>query len=97
MLSGAEILDVMPRGKWLQVQTTQGWLLLNLGMGGEILLTRWDRQVVSMGRASLVQTSYRGILSNAPVHCSRRRSSPLADVPYAAKKRHGAVACPQFE
>ena len=38
-LSGAEIRDVRPRGKWLQVETTQGWLLLGLGMGGEILLT----------------------------------------------------------
>ena len=38
-LSGAEIRDVTPRGKWLRVETTQGWLLLNLGMGGEILLT----------------------------------------------------------
>jgi formamidopyrimidine-DNA glycosylase len=37
-LRGAEIRDVTPRGKWLQVETTQGWLLLNLGMGGEILL-----------------------------------------------------------
>ena len=41
-LTGAEILAVTPHGKWLQVQTTQGWLLLNLGMGGEILLTRRD-------------------------------------------------------
>jgi len=38
-LRSAEILDVTPRGKWLQVETTRGWLLLNLGMGGEILLT----------------------------------------------------------
>jgi formamidopyrimidine-DNA glycosylase len=38
-LTGAEIRDITPRGKWLQVETTQGWLLLNLGMGGEILLT----------------------------------------------------------
>ena len=32
-LVGAEILAVTPRGKWLQVETTQGWLLLNLGVG----------------------------------------------------------------
>ena len=38
-LTGARILTVTPRGKWLQVQTSKGWLLLNLGMGGEILLT----------------------------------------------------------
>jgi formamidopyrimidine-DNA glycosylase len=38
-LTGAEIRNVTTRGKWLQVETTQGWLLLGLGMGGEILLT----------------------------------------------------------
>jgi formamidopyrimidine-DNA glycosylase len=37
-LTGATILDVTHRGKWLFVETTQGWLLLNLGMGGEVLL-----------------------------------------------------------
>jgi formamidopyrimidine-DNA glycosylase len=41
-LTGAEIRDVTPRGKWLQVETTQGWLLVSLGMGGEILLTDWE-------------------------------------------------------
>ncbi|MFC2036879.1 Fpg/Nei family DNA glycosylase [Chloroflexota bacterium] len=41
-LTGAQILAVAPRGKWLQVKTTKGWLLLNLGMGGEILLTSRD-------------------------------------------------------
>ena len=38
-LLGTQILDVFPRGKWIFIETTQGWLLLNLGMGGEILLT----------------------------------------------------------
>jgi formamidopyrimidine-DNA glycosylase len=38
-LAGARLLDVTHRGKWLLVETTQGWLLLSLGMGGEILLT----------------------------------------------------------
>lgn len=37
-LSGATIEAVTPHGKWLQVRTTRGWLLLNLGMGGE---TEW--------------------------------------------------------
>ncbi|MEA3441727.1 MAG: DNA-formamidopyrimidine glycosylase family protein [Chloroflexota bacterium] len=37
-LTSAEILDVTNRGKWLFLETTRGWLLLNLGMGGEILL-----------------------------------------------------------
>jgi len=34
----ARILDVTCRGKWIFVETTRGWLLINLGMGGEILL-----------------------------------------------------------
>ncbi len=37
-LTGARLLEVTQRGKWLFVETTQGWLLLCLGMGGEILL-----------------------------------------------------------
>jgi formamidopyrimidine-DNA glycosylase len=41
-LTGARILDVTHRGKWLFVETTQGWLLLNLGMGGELLLVTHD-------------------------------------------------------
>lgn len=38
-LNGATIRDVSSHGKWIYVETDQGWLLLNLGMGGEILLT----------------------------------------------------------
>jgi len=38
-LIGACIKHVKHHGKWIQVETTQGWLLLNLGMGGEIILT----------------------------------------------------------
>jgi formamidopyrimidine-DNA glycosylase len=41
-LTGARIVDVSSHGKWLRVRTTQGWLLLGLGMGGEILLTDRD-------------------------------------------------------
>jgi len=37
-ISGAEIRDVFPRGKWIFINTDAGWLLINLGMGGEILL-----------------------------------------------------------
>src|SRR5512136_2566521 len=37
-LSGATLLGVTRHGKWVLVQTSQGWLLLCLGMGGEILL-----------------------------------------------------------
>lgn len=38
----ATIREVTCRGKWLLVETSQGWLLLNLGMGGEILLVDRD-------------------------------------------------------
>jgi formamidopyrimidine-DNA glycosylase len=38
-LTGARLLAVSNRGKWIFVETDRGWLLLNLGMGGEILLT----------------------------------------------------------
>jgi formamidopyrimidine-DNA glycosylase len=37
-LVGARVIAVSSRGKWIFVETTGGWLLLNLGMGGEILL-----------------------------------------------------------
>jgi formamidopyrimidine-DNA glycosylase len=42
-LTGARLLDVDHHGKWLLVETSDGWLLLNLGMGGEILLTTRDK------------------------------------------------------
>jgi formamidopyrimidine-DNA glycosylase len=41
-LVGASIHSVTNRGKWIFVNTSQGWLLLNLGMGGEILLIKSD-------------------------------------------------------
>ena len=37
-LTGARLLDVSHRGKWIFVETDKGWLLLSLGMGGEVLL-----------------------------------------------------------
>jgi formamidopyrimidine-DNA glycosylase len=37
-LAGARLLEVKNRGKWIFVETTKGWLLVNMGMGGEILL-----------------------------------------------------------
>jgi formamidopyrimidine-DNA glycosylase len=37
-LEGGTLLSATPRGKWIVVDTTRGWLLLNLGMGGEMLL-----------------------------------------------------------
>ena len=39
-LVGARIGAVTSRGKWIFVETTKGWLLLNLGMGGELLLVK---------------------------------------------------------
>jgi formamidopyrimidine-DNA glycosylase len=41
-LTGAKIVDVTQRGKWAMVETSQGWLLLCLGMGGEVLLVHPD-------------------------------------------------------
>jgi formamidopyrimidine-DNA glycosylase len=41
-LIGAQWLDVTQRGKWLVSETSQGFLLLSLGMGGEILLCTRD-------------------------------------------------------
>jgi formamidopyrimidine-DNA glycosylase len=41
-LTGAQFLDVKHQGKWIKIQTTQGWLMLSLGMGGEILLVKGD-------------------------------------------------------
>lgn len=38
-LQKAEIRKITYHGKWIMVDTSRGWLLLNLGMGGEILLT----------------------------------------------------------
>jgi len=37
-LSGADLKGTTYHGKWLITDTSQGWFLLNLGMGGEILL-----------------------------------------------------------
>ena len=37
-LTGGVIEDVTHHGKWIFVETTSGYLLLNMGMGGEILL-----------------------------------------------------------
>jgi formamidopyrimidine-DNA glycosylase len=42
-LAGASIQEVDYRGKWIRVETDRGWLLLNMGMGGEILLTNRQR------------------------------------------------------
>jgi formamidopyrimidine-DNA glycosylase len=41
-LAGAEILAVSARGKWIVTEISQGWFLLNLGMGGEVLLVTPD-------------------------------------------------------
>ena len=38
-LHNAAICNIYNRGKWIFIETSRGYLLLNLGMGGEILLT----------------------------------------------------------
>ena len=40
---GAKIESVTHHGKWIKVLTNQGWILINLGMGGEILLNTADQ------------------------------------------------------
>lgn len=42
-LKHSMIKEVSNRGKWIVVETTQGYLLINLGMGGEILLIKNNR------------------------------------------------------
>ena len=42
-LTGAKILGVSHHGKWLFVETSQGHLLINMGMGGELLLVPRDK------------------------------------------------------
>ncbi|HWR67209.1 MAG TPA: DNA-formamidopyrimidine glycosylase family protein [Bellilinea sp.] len=37
-LIGALVESAGYHGKWIQVHTNQGWLLINMGMGGDILL-----------------------------------------------------------
>ena len=39
LLTDAVVEEVSSHGKWIQIRTSLGWLLINLGMGGEILLT----------------------------------------------------------
>lgn len=41
-LSGAAIQEASYKGKWIFIETSQGWLLLNMGMGGELILTDPD-------------------------------------------------------
>ena len=42
-LVGGKIRDVTPRGKWVITETSRGFFLLNLGMGGEVLLVSSER------------------------------------------------------
>jgi formamidopyrimidine-DNA glycosylase len=37
-LQGARVESAVHRGKWIQVRTSGGYILLNMGMGGEVLL-----------------------------------------------------------
>jgi formamidopyrimidine-DNA glycosylase len=58
-LAGARIDEVTYRGKWIFTRNNQGWLLLNLGMGGEILLVT---------RASLPE-KHRLVVDFSDGHC----------------------------
>lgn len=42
-VTGATWLSADNRGKWIRVRTNQGWLLINLGMGGELLLVNREK------------------------------------------------------
>ena len=37
-LQNKKVMEALSRGKWIQIRLENGWLLINLGMGGEILL-----------------------------------------------------------
>jgi formamidopyrimidine-DNA glycosylase len=42
-LRSGSIVNVSSHGKWLRTQTSRGWILTNLGMGGEVLLLNRER------------------------------------------------------
>lgn len=42
-LTDARFEQFIQRGKWIEGRTDRGWLLLNMGMGGELLLTDRNR------------------------------------------------------
>jgi len=42
-VQGAKIELVTHHGKWIKIRTDRGWILINLGMGGEILLAERNR------------------------------------------------------
>ncbi len=42
-LIGARLEGAACHGKWIQIHSDRGWLLLNLGMGGEVLLVAPDQ------------------------------------------------------
>lgn len=42
-IKNANVIRVYQRGKWIFTETDKGHILINLGMGGEILLTETDK------------------------------------------------------
>lgn len=60
-LVGAVVIGVKYHGKWIQIQTSLGWLLINLGMGGEILLV--DRSNLPKKRRMVIDFSDGSCLS----------------------------------
>lgn len=59
-LQGARIEEVGYHGKWIQARTDRGWLLINMGMGGELLvldrsrLPEKRRVVIELDDASFI-------------------------------------------
>lgn len=66
-LTGAQIQAVAARGKWLQVQTSQGWLLLN-GSSGPCEPTGSGPRLIGFHRA---QPSLQAFLTLWPLKCSQ--------------------------
>ena len=83
-VTDAKIRSVSSHGKWLKVETTKGWLLLNLGMGGEILLTDREhlpekyRLILDFAEgACLAVNFWKWIWETLPSRGEYRRSSGL--------------------
>lgn len=60
-MTRASITAAKHHGKWIQMETSKGWLLINLGMGGEILLV--DRNSLPEKRRLIIDFSDNTCLS----------------------------------
>ncbi len=63
-LRGARFEDFRYRGKWIEGRTDKGWLLINMGMGGELLLTDRShlpekyREVLDFGDSTCLSVNF---------------------------------------